>query len=84
MSAIATVGSSMMSWRTSPRSRLFALLLAFFFGVFGVHRFYVGKFWTGLLLLATGGGFGIWWIVDCFMILFGHFRDADDRIVRDW
>lgn len=55
--------------------------MAFFFGVFGVHRFYVGKFWTGLLLLATGGGFGIWWIVDLVLILLGRFDDAEGRIL---
>ncbi|MFU8807430.1 MAG: TM2 domain-containing protein, partial [Bradymonadaceae bacterium] len=34
----------------SPKNRVFAFLMAFFFGYLGVHRFYVGKFWTGLAL----------------------------------
>ncbi len=33
----------------SDRSRLAAALLCFFLGVFGVHRFYVGKVGTGIL-----------------------------------
>jgi len=33
-----------------------AFLLAFFFGVFGAHRFYVGKIWTAFLQLAALGG----------------------------
>lgn len=69
---------------TSPRSRLAAFLLAIFFGVFGVHRFYVGKIWTGLLLLVTAGGFGIWWIVDAILIALGIFTDADGRPVTRW
>ena len=30
-----------------------AFLLAFFFGLFGMHRFYVGKVWSGLLQVAA-------------------------------
>ena len=40
---------NVMATDISPRSRLATLLLCFFFGVFGVHRFYVGKVGTGLL-----------------------------------
>ncbi|MFU8805914.1 MAG: TM2 domain-containing protein [Bradymonadaceae bacterium] len=65
----------------SPKNRVFAFLMAFFFGVFGVHRFYVGKFWTGLALLFTGGGFGIWWIIDAIIILLGRFKDAEGRVL---
>jgi len=39
------------------RSRIAAAVLAFFFGWFGVHKFYIGKFGAGLvmLLVATFG-----------------------------
>jgi TM2 domain-containing membrane protein YozV len=33
-----------------------AWLLLTFLGVFGIHRFYMGKWMTGLLYLLTGGG----------------------------
>ena len=48
----------------SPYNRVLALVLCWFLGLFGVHRFYVGKFFTGVLMLLTGGGFGIWWLID--------------------
>jgi len=68
----------------SSRSRLLALVLCFFLGVFGAHRFYVGKFWTGLILLLTGGGLGIWWMIDFVLILIGAFTDSDGRPVKRW
>src|SRR5277367_6831467 len=39
----------------SPKSGLAALLLCWFFGIFGVHRFYVGKIGTGILQIITLG-----------------------------
>ncbi len=41
---------------TSDKAVLPAFLLAFFFGVFGAHRFYVGKIWTACVQLAALGG----------------------------
>ena len=46
------------------RNKWIALLLCVFFGWLGVHRFYEGKVFTGLLYLCTLGFFGIGWIVD--------------------
>lgn len=68
----------------SPRSRLVTMLLAFFLGVFGVHRFYVGKVGSGIGMLCTLGGLGIWWLADNIMILAGAFRDAEGRLVSEW
>jgi TM2 domain-containing membrane protein YozV len=68
----------------SPKSRLAALLLCIFFGVFGVHRFYVGKVGTGILQLITIGGLGIWAMVDVILIVVGSFTDADGRRVFQW
>ena len=46
-----------------------ALMLCFFGGVFGLHRFYEGKIATGILWLFTAGFFGIGWIVDLILIV---------------
>ncbi len=45
-----------------------AWILLTFLGPFGVHRFYMGKIWTGLLYLLTGGLFGIGWLYDFWTI----------------
>ena len=54
--------------RTKPRNRWVSLILCIIFGTLGVHRFYEGKFKTGLLWLLTGGLFTIGWIVDIVKI----------------
>jgi TM2 domain-containing membrane protein YozV len=41
-----------------------AWVLLTFLGVFGVHRFYMGKWFTGILYLLTGGLFLIGYIYD--------------------
>lgn len=63
----------------SPKSAIVALLLCLFFGMFGVHRFYVGKIGTGILMLLTGGGFGIWSLVDLIVIACCDFKDKEGR-----
>ena len=47
-----------MAGGKSEKSNVTALLLCFFLGVLGVHRFYVGKIGTGVLQLVTFGGLG--------------------------
>jgi len=68
----------------SIKNRLAALLLCFFLGVVGAHRFYVGKIGTGLLYLFTGGLFGVGVIVDFIMILLGSFTDKSRAFVSNW
>ncbi|MDP3910214.1 MAG: TM2 domain-containing protein [Gemmatimonadales bacterium] len=68
----------------SKRSRGVAVALGFFGGIFGLHRFYVGKSQTGLAMIVTFGGFGIWWLYDMVLLAAGEFRDADDLPLRNW
>ena len=68
----------------SDRRILPALLLCLLLGVLGVHRFYVGKVGTGILMILTFGGFGIWVVVDLIAIVTGNFRDAQARRLNVW
>ena len=68
----------------SPKSRLAAALLCLLLGVFGGHRFYLGKHGTAILMLFTLGGLGIWSTVDLIFILIGSCRDANGLEVRNW
>lgn len=62
---------------TGSKSWIAALLLSFFLGTLGVHRFYVGKVGTGILMLITLGGFGVWTLIDFIMIAIGKFEDKN-------
>ncbi len=84
----------------SPKSRLVALLLCFFLGMTGAHRFYVGQslsaclmlllFLVSLLLALVFVGYiglmldYIWAVIDGILILVGAFRDGDGRRVSCW
>jgi len=68
----------------SKKLRIVAFLLCTFFGGLGVHRFYVGKVGTGILMLLTLGGFGLWTLIDWIMILAGSFKDKQGKAVTKW
>lgn len=46
-------------FHSGPYDYTIAWILLTFLGVFGVHRFYLGKWLTGLLYLCTGGLLGL-------------------------
>lgn len=60
----------------SNKSFVTALLLSFFFGVFGVDRFYLGHVGVGLGKLFTFGGLGIWALIDFILIATKNVKDS--------
>ena len=66
----------------SSKSRLVDLILCFFFGFFGVHKFYEGKIGMGILYIFTAGLFAIGWFVDFFVILLGKPKDKSGRFIK--
>lgn len=68
-------GSSEYDWLTT-------LLLAIFAGTFGVHRFYTGHIAIGVVQLLTGGGCGIWYLVDIVLIATGQYTDSEGRALK--
>ncbi|WP_431811649.1 TM2 domain-containing protein [Lysinibacillus sp. FW12] len=66
----------------SDKSFVATLLLCFFLGSLGIHRFYVGKIGTGILMVITLGGLGIWTLIDLIMIIVGKFTDKDGNLIK--
>jgi TM2 domain-containing membrane protein YozV len=71
------IGTAMESNGSAEKSQLVALLLCGFLGGIGVHRFYLGYTWQGIVQLLTLGGCGIWSLIDFIRILTGSLKPKD-------
>lgn len=58
---------------------LTTLLLCFFVGCFGAHRFFTKNTAIAVVQLFTLGGCGIWALIDFIMILTGAYTDGQGR-----
>ena len=56
------------------KSQLTALLLSIFVGWLGVHRYYLGYIWQGVVQTLTFGVFGIWTLIDLIRIATGDLQ----------
>ncbi len=52
------------------KSKWVAFLWCLFFGAFGLHKFYEGKFLLGIVYFFTGGLFGIGVFFDLIALFF--------------
>ena len=66
----------------SDKNFLVVATLCFLLGVFGVHRFYCGKIMSGVLMIFTIGGLGIWALADFIIVCFGEFTDSQGRKIK--
>ena len=71
-----------MDEQKSPKSFVPALILCILLGSFGVHRFYVGKVGTGIVMILTLGGLGFWVLIDLIMIAVGNFKDSNGLPIK--
>jgi len=64
------------------RNFLTALLLSIFLGTLGIDRFYMGYIGLGVLKLVTGGGCGIWWLIDVILIATKQLKDVNGNALE--
>ena len=78
--------ASSTSDNISDKSRAVCALLAFFLGAIGIHRFYMGKTTSGVLMLLFSWTFipSFIALIDLIIILCGNAKDSDGREIKAW
>lgn len=64
---------------SSKRSMAVMMALAI---LFPIQLFFLGKVLLGLLFLLTGGGFGVWYVVEWFLTP-GRVREYNTKLAND-
>jgi TM2 domain-containing membrane protein YozV len=83
-----TPASPSAAWGENDRNRYIAALLAFFLGPFGIHRFYVGRSGSGIVMLVltcTIVGLVVsapWALIDMVRYLIMSDREFAERYAR--
>lgn len=67
---------------TGQKSQLITYLLCLLGGFLGLHRFYLGRHLSGILMLCTLGGLGAWWLIDILIVGGGLMRDVDHNLTK--
>ncbi len=75
--------SNINSVKSNENKWLTCLLLCWFVGIFGVHRFYTGHTGIGLIQLFTLGGCGIWTLIDFIIIVTGNYKDSNGITIKN-
>jgi TM2 domain-containing membrane protein YozV len=64
------------------KSQVIALVLCALVGGLGIHRFYLGYTWQGIVQLLTLGGCGIWSLIDLIRIITGSLQPKDSTYAK--
>jgi TM2 domain-containing membrane protein YozV len=61
------------------KSQVIALILCLVVGGIGIHRFYLGYTWQGIVQVLTLGGCGVWALIDLIRIITGDLQPKDGK-----
>ncbi|MDD4150095.1 MAG: TM2 domain-containing protein [Bacteroidales bacterium] len=78
---LININSPSTSDNPNDKNFIVAIILWFFLGGIGIHRFYLGHIGMGILYLLTGGLCGIGWIIDGIMLLTGGLQPKNGKYV---
>lgn len=70
--------------KNGERSWFITLILSWFMGIFGFHRFYTGYTGIGIAQALTLGGLGIWTLVDLIFICIGKYKTKEGRALTGY
>jgi len=86
--------------QVSSKSRLATALFAWFLGIFGAHRFYLGKTGTAVTMLILGiigvatswllvgiiflSVVGVWALIDFIYAVAGMMKDKEGKLIKNW
>ena len=74
-----TFAASQIPGVFSDKEYIIALLFSIFLGYLGIDRFYMGQVGMGIGKLLTGGGCGVWWLIDIILIATRSSNDSAGR-----
>ncbi|MCX6443239.1 MAG: TM2 domain-containing protein [Actinobacteria bacterium] len=77
-----TFAASQIPGVFSDKEYIIALLFSIFLGYLGIDRFYMGQVGMGIGKLLTGGGCGVWWLIDVILIATRSSNDAAGRPLK--
>ena len=67
------------SEKNGERNWFITLILSWFAGVLGLHRFYTGYVGIGIAQALTCGGLGIWSFIDFILICTGEYKTKEGK-----
>ena len=73
-----------ISSKSQLTTTLLCILPAWIVGIAGIHRFYLGKIGTGIAMLLTLGGLGIWTLIDFIYVVSGSMKDKEGKLIKNW
>ena len=65
--------------QVSDKSLIGATIAVVTIGFLGVHRFFTGRPISGIFMILTLGGLGIWVLVDFILLITENFRDSNHK-----
>ncbi len=77
-----TFAASQIPGVFSDKEYIIALLFSIFLGYLGIDRFYMGQVGLGIGKLLTGGGCGVWWLIDIILIATRSSNDSAGRPLK--